>query len=124
MSLFFHKSKKGITTLMRKAKTNARAALCLAQKEAQRCEFNLGALPTWATDVRRAEENLIQIEIVQAEMKILHNMFKDSRTALAQRQAHVSHEIDRTTMHDDKDSAPPLAIHPAIKTKALEFIRA
>ena len=116
--------KKGMGKKLRKAITTAEQAIDRLTKNAQLFHQELDKNAEWPDLHERLLEQCLRGEATLSEAKIMHNIMRDKRTAVAQRQSKVEDELMRTQpAPEGRPQVPPLNIHPSIKVRGYEFIR-
>ncbi|CAK0872095.1 unnamed protein product [Prorocentrum cordatum] len=119
----FSVAQRGTSKRLTSLRTKAIDSVNEYKKEAQKLFVDLGADEFFTAAVQRIEEGARCIDTTLSECKIMHNIHRDNKTGLAQRQARVDEELTKAS-GTLAEGAVKLELHEVIKAKALEFMRA
>eukprot|EP00959_Pyramimonas_sp_CCMP1952_P148404 3105006-Pyramimonas_sp.AAC.1 len=118
----FSAKMKGSNKRLSQTRLTAREALKHYKKSASDLHIDFSSDATFGPLEKAVVEGTRGIDSILAELKIIHNISRDKKTSLAQRQSRVEEELNRASnMIGD---VPEIELHESVKTKALEFMRA
>ncbi|CAK0909319.1 unnamed protein product [Prorocentrum cordatum] len=118
----FSAKMKGSNKRLSQTRQTAREALKHYKKSASDLHIDFSSDATFGPLEKAVVEGTRGIDSILAELKIIHNISRDKKTSLAQRQGRVEEELNRASnMIGD---VPEIELHESVKTKALEFMRA
>ena len=87
---------------------------------AERLLYQISKHDGWDAIAKDVDEALQRAETTLSEAKIMHNIMRDNRTALSQRQLNVEQEMNK---HREKTGLIKINIHPTLRARANEFAR-
>ena len=116
----FSTKSKGLTKKLWELIAACNKAHTALKEAAERFWYDLGEDKFYFHKLELGIEAVVGAQTTMAEAKIMHNISRDKKTALSQRQTHVSEEVAKT---QPQEGETPLPIHGAIKAKAHEFVR-
>ena len=119
----FSTANKGFAKRVRAMKDDLKQAVQELSSLAGKLGISLSSRAEWPDTKKAIDAAVFLAESSLSEAKIMHNIMRDKRTALTQRQSHVDKELEKYRAEGSK-SHRTFTIHDAIRAKAHEFNRA